>query len=100
MMAHDQPQTAPYGMWQSPLKADLLASDSMSLYQAEIDVHTVIFLFLTLSANNSIAGSFRENILSGGKTYRKWTLLYRRVFSEWTCERCASSAIQRHDKSS
>jgi hypothetical protein len=39
-MALAQPQCAPYGTWQSPISAELLASDTVAIQQTEVDVHT------------------------------------------------------------
>jgi len=68
-MTLNQPQCAPYGTWQSPVSAELLASDTVSIQQTEVDVNNVNFKILTVSADHRMIGNLRKDILSGKTTY-------------------------------
>jgi hypothetical protein len=37
IMTLDEPRCAPYGTWQSPITAELLASNTISIQQTEVD---------------------------------------------------------------
>jgi hypothetical protein len=68
-MALNQPQCAPYGTWQSPIRAELLASDTVSIQQTEVDVNNVNWMILAIMADHKMIGNLRKYILSGRATY-------------------------------